>query len=485
MSGARSIRRRLALSLLGGFALLGLTAAAGLYLGVRHILVGQFDQTMLEKARAIAGEVDFEPGGPELELSYTLRPEFASSKRPQYFQIRRGDGSTFARSPSLRGGDLPEAADGSFQNLTLPDGREGRAASFGFVPVAQEGEEPGLAGQSGPMTVVFARGRRTLDRSMLAVVGGLLGSGLLVGAGTAGVILLALRRGLRPLADLAARADAMDPASDAFARDRFPTGDLPDELRPIGLRLNDLLDRTAAVLGRQRRFSADAAHELRTPLAELRTTAEVAMKWPGDAEESKRAMADVLAATLHMQDLSAALLELARGSAGKLAVRREAVDLASLLRNALARHGPEAAARGIDMGPPPTGCAVVESDPTLLAAVVENLVNNAVAHTDVGGRVRCSLSRDEVSWSIQLTNGPASVSAEDVPHLTEPFWQKAESRGGGSGLGLSLVASYVEAVGATLRLSVPGPGTFEARVDGTACRTNPSIASCSASPNAS
>ena len=465
MSAARSIRGRLALSLVGGFALLGLVAGVGLYLGVRHVLVGQFDQTMTEKAKAIAGEVDFEPGGPELELSYTLRPEFASAGRPQYFQIRHADGSTFARSPSLNGRDLAGPAEGAFGNTTLPDGREGRAVLYHFTPQTQEREHPGFLGRSGPMTLVFARDRRSLDRALLAVSLGLLGSGVLLCAGTAGVILLALRRGLRPLADVASRADAMDPASAAFLLTRFPTDDLPAELRPICLRLNDLLDRTAAVLARQRRFTADAAHELRTPLAELRTTAEVALRWPGDAEESRRAMADVLAATLHMQRLSGALLELARGSAGKVEVRSEPVDLAAAVCAALNRHRPGAAARSIAVRCPDGQPAVVRSDPTLLAAVVENLVANAVSHTADGGRVDCSVRRDGEVWSLRIANAPADVEAADLPHLAEPFWQKADARGGGSGLGLSLVAGYVEAVGGKLTLSVPAAGAFEARVD--------------------
>ena len=371
----------------------------------------------------------------------------------------------FARSPSLEGGDLAGPSAGALGDTTLPDGREGRAVLYRFTPQTQEREHPGFLGRSGPMTLVYARDRRSLDRALLAVSAGLLASGVMLCAGTAGVILLALRRGLRPLADVAARADAMDPASAAFLQTRFPTDDLPAELRPICLRLNDLLDRTTAVLARQRRFTADAAHELRTPLAELRTTAEVALRWPGDAEESRRAMADVLAATLHMQRLSGALLELARGSAGRVEVRREPVDLAAAVCAALGRHRPDAAARSISVRCPEAGPAVVQSDPTLMAAVVENLVANAVAHTADGGRVDCEMSRDGDRWSLRIVNSPAGVEAADLPHLAEPFWQKADARGGGSGLGLSLVAGYVEHVGGSLALSVPAEGEFEARVD--------------------
>jgi two-component system sensor histidine kinase QseC len=112
---------------------------------------------------------------------------------------------------------------------------------------------------------------------------------------------------LRPLSSLAKRAETIHASSLQL---RFPTDNIPVELLPIAQRLNDLLARLEASFAREQRFSADVAHELRTPIAELRTLAEVALKWPDDVNQA--ALKEALNIALQMESVATGLMALAR-----------------------------------------------------------------------------------------------------------------------------------------------------------------------------
>jgi two-component system sensor histidine kinase QseC len=177
-----------------------------------------------------------------------------------------------------------------------------------------------------PVRLVVASDRAHLDEGLWRFPGWLLAGGGLLAGLTLWLVPGVLWHGLRPLERLGEQAGRID--SSALGEGaRFPVDGLPVELQSIARRLNDLLGRLGESLARERRFSANLAHELRTPLAELRSLAECAIKWP-DARDSAMDH-EVLAIARHMETLATHLLTLARGEQGRFEPALEEVDLAA------------------------------------------------------------------------------------------------------------------------------------------------------------
>jgi signal transduction histidine kinase len=262
-------------------------------------------------------------------------------------------------------------------------------------------------------------------------------------------------RGLAPLERVADQAARIDVRS---LDRRFPGAGMPAELQTICARLNDLLDRLGASFDRERRFSADVAHELRTPLAELRNIAEVGLQFPGGRDP----LPDVLSATLQMERLVDALLALSRAEGGRQPVAHQRVDLARLAEETWAPFAAAAAERNLRVSQR-IAAASVETDPVLIAAIFTNVFANAVEYTPPGGAVDWELGPD---GGLIVSNDNATLGAADLPHVFERFWRKDPARSDGrhGGLGLSLARSFAQLIGATVTLELPRPERVRARV---------------------
>lgn len=277
------------------------------------------------------------------------------------------------------------------------------------------------------------------------VLRGLLGPMLLALPLLALLCWWAIRRGLLPLRELGAAIarrgpQALQPVAAAGA---------PAELAPLVDALNRLFERIAALLAAERRFTADAAHELRTPIAAIRAQAQVAL----DAGPDDAVRTPALRATLQGCDRAAHLVEqlltLARlESAGQAPAGRS--DFAVLAREVLAALAPAALARGqqLELDAPPS-CPLPGSAP-LLAALLRNLADNALRYSPDGARVRVTLERrgDQVRLCVE-DSGPGLADA-DRRRLGERFFRVLGSGASGSGLGWSIVRRIAEAHGATL-----------------------------------
>jgi signal transduction histidine kinase len=456
-----SIRGALARRLLLALFLMLAAIGGGLSLLVRAQLTADFDAALGEKARVLAGLMKKEGDTFELELAESPMPEFARPEEPEYFQVWLGD-VVFLRSASLAG-DLPPPAGAVFADLALPDGRAGRAAWLRF-PVRIEGP---LHGAPPPAAaLVIARGRAPLDRALGRVSLALALAGALLLMGLPLVVVSGVRRGLRPLDQVATQAAQIEAHS---LESRFRVGGLPAELHPIAARLNDLLERLSAAFERERRFSADVAHELRTPIAELRTLAEVALQAP--ETHDRRAFEDVLAAALQMERLVTMLLTLARCESQRQPVVLETVSLARALDEAWSPLAARARARRLRV----TGAACeveVSADRLMLSSILGNLLANAVEYAPAGGAVGWQLTAGP-AVELVIRNSNETLAAADVTHVFEPFWRKDAARADGAhgGLGLSLVAAFARLIGAEVRLELvasevlahltlrpPGPG---------------------------
>ena len=235
----------------------------------------------------------------------------------------------------------------------------------------------------------------------------------------------------------------------------------PDELGELAETFNGMLARLEAGFGTLQRFTADAAHELRAPLAMIRAELEVSLTRQRSAPEYEATQRLVLSEVERMSRLADQLLLLARADAGSLAPRFERVDVSDLLEETVDRWRLLAGSRDVRLAlePPPPGS--VWCDPALLRRLIDNLLDNAVRHSPSGGDVVLTASSEDGRWYFEVADAGPGVPEAIRDRLFERFTRGDPARGrdtGGAGLGLALCAVIADLHGGTVRLAPPnGP----------------------------
>jgi heavy metal sensor kinase len=275
---------------------------------------------------------------------------------------------------------------------------------------------------------------RDAQRALLAVYA----PSALLASVIAGLLGLAIAgRALAPIARLTRDADEYKETD--LERRLFEPERL-DEVGRLARTLNDLLARLAAALERERAFTSDASHELRTPLAILRAELEL-VRQNVEQPDANAALVSALAECDRLSLLVEDLLLLARAEGDVL--RTHPVDLGEVARSVVERFTAIADSKGIDLRS--TGDAVVEGDERALERAASNLVDNALRHTDAGGRVSVSVEQRDGFVSLGVRDTGEGVPPEHLERLFERFYRPdGARREGGAGLGLAIVASVAE-----------------------------------------
>jgi two-component system, OmpR family, sensor histidine kinase QseC len=225
----------------------------------------------------------------------------------------------------------------------------------------------------------------------------------------------------------------------------------PTELKPLLDALNGLFGRIGGLLESERRFTADAAHELRTPIAAIRTQAQVAM---GETDDALRLHA--LQATLDGCDRAARLVEqlltLARLESNAT-LDRQPVDLSALARQLAAEVAPRALQKRQQLSVDATALAVVPGNEILLAVLLRNLLDNAVRYSPPGAAVQLTVQTDGGAARLSVEDGGPGLSAADLARLGERFFRVPGHDAPGSGLGWSIVRRIAAAQGVQVELS--------------------------------
>jgi two-component system sensor histidine kinase QseC len=244
---------------------------------------------------------------------------------------------------------------------------------------------------------------------------------------------------------------------------RVEVGPLPSELQPMVSRLNELLARLAAAFARERRFTATAAHELRTPLAELRSLAEVNLATPATEAERTESWQDVLATTRRMESLALKLLDLARTENGKAALSSESVVLRQAVATAWQGCAGCAAKRGVGIHSGIPEHLTVDTDPVLLGVVLSNLCANAAKHAPDGAMLHIDAAQAGNTTTLTFRNPAPDLTTDDISHLFERFWRKDAARTDGRhhGLGLALAAEFASLLGGRLNAKLTAAGELE------------------------
>ena len=457
-----SLRWRLLFGTAIGTAVILSVAGLALYLMMKASLFGEFDDSLRDKVRTLAGLIEQEGEHIELEFAEADMTEFERSARPEYFQLWLADGTVVERSPSLDGADLPRIetpwGETVVRAVVLPSGRPGRVATLHFEARPDDEAEVRLPAKR----LVLGLARDVLDvesaladlRFVLALV--------CVLATLASVFVLAwlVRVGLKPVNRLAEEIGCID---ERHLSVRMNSANSPRELRPVVNRLNDLLNRLEEAFAREKTLTADVAHELRTPLAGLRSTLEVALLRERDSGAYREAMLDCLEVCQQTQTMVDHLLALARLDAGNDMIRCRRTDVEELLQNTWKPFQDAASKKGLEVQWEIESGLTVETDPDKLRSVLGNLFENAVHYANTGGEVLITSKRLNGRLRIGVVNTGGRLSAEEASHVFERFWRGDTARekdGVHCGLGLSLCKTIMERLGGTISADLSEDGAF-------------------------
>ena len=236
----------------------------------------------------------------------------------------------------------------------------------------------------------------------------------------------------------------------------------PDEIAVVVEQVNALLGRLEAGFKRERRLSSDIAHELKTPIAELRNLSEVGARWPEDRASVRQFFEDAGAIAQQMERIVVHLLALARYDEGREQVWTAPVRVAEVVDAAWKPLAREAAAKGLELRQEISRGLRFETDPEKFALIVANLLSNAVAYSPPGTVVVCASEETAGRVSVSFSNRAENLEPPDLAVMFDRFWRKDEARRGGRnvGLGLALVRALADLLGIEIETQLLPDRTF-------------------------
>lgn len=449
--GRLPIRWRLTVWYTAFLAAVLLLSGLGLYFGLRHILYDNFhDQVQSNFALALSA---IRTDGNRTSLDSSTQESLRSDER--FVRLFDADGIAIVDTSAVSG-PIPidpnvvhEALAGQTRTTHAP-GKDG-TMEIVTAPVSVNGAI------AGALQVGVSRGDTDEVLSAVILVLGIVAPLAVLTAAVVGYVLAG--RALAPVAAITRTAAGIG-ANDLHARLGLPLPD--DELGRLARTFDAMLGRIEDAFERQRRFTGDAAHELRTPLSLMRGQVDLALSRPRSAEEYRAALADLDQDLERLTGLVGTLLTLARADSGRLPLVRAPMNLAETIAVLLEQYGPVAEESGVAL--------VDESDPAplvgdedLLIQVLVNLLDNAFAHTVAGGRITVGCRAEGAQVRLWVADTGSGIPPEHQARVFDRFYRVDAGRTrvqGGAGLGLAISKAIAEAHGGTIRLeSEVGWGT--------------------------
>ena len=465
-----SLRTRLLFGIVTGILLLLIVFSSVVYTVIRRALTNQFDSSLKSTAAILAASIEQDGEDIEVEFEVQKMPEFHNSEHPTFYQLWDANGVVLARSPSLASDDLIRFSSLVDQpvvrTIKLPQGQSGRAVGLMFTPRAADNDEidQDLQIHHATLTLIVARDDDDLEDN-LEFLRWLL---LIASAGT--VILsvivagFVVRDGLAPLNSIASEISAIR-QNDLGVRLEAPSA--PVELEPVKNRLNDLLDRLEAAFKREKRFTGDVAHELRTPLSGMRSNIEVTLSRQRNSAEYRESLSGCLAITEQMQGMVESLLRLVRIEAGQIKFSREKIQLKELINSCWKPFSKKARERDISFDSKINDELMCETDTEHLSIILSNLLANAADYTNTGGRIDVSAEMVDKGIEVVVSNTGCELTSEEISQVFDCFWRGDSSRtdtGMHCGLGLALVQRIVNAIGGEITAELDQGGVFVVRL---------------------
>ena len=421
-----------------------------------------YDRELGEMTRALAHDVAAEySGGRDLRgaaMVRRLERTAAELVRMEdddyiYFQLLGPRGELLAGEAALQvpGGDELRDNVVRYRDDVLKD--EPVRVAYVWLPIGAPG---------GEQNALVQVAERLDKRSRLAteIIKGVILPQFVILPVAVLLVWFALSRAIKPLSELQQRIRNRDSGD----LSPIPEGDVPEEVAPLVAAINDVLSRLDKSMAGQRHFLADAAHQLRTPLAGLRMQAELAERqldaMPGDNEPVKHSLQQIAISSQRAAHMVNQLLAMAHAEDEGQALQRERVDLAQVCIDAVRDFVPRALAKRIDLGyegPRDTAATPLLAHPVLVRELVRNLVDNAILYTPEGGTVTARVAVSDAGRALLLEvedSGPGIATSEREA-IFRPFYRVLGVLGGpveGSGLGLAIVKEIADKHAATLQV---------------------------------
>ena len=400
-----------------------------------------YDRQLLEAALDIGRNIKYVENQIYIDLPDVALQMLQSREYDRLYYLVIGPNNEYISGEP----DLPALADPSTDRVRyyeeLYRGREIRAVAV-RVPV-----EPGT-GRGAVMIHVAERLTVRSDSARQIMLGMVLPQGLLILAATLAVW-YGIARGLRPLAKLRSEIESRS-HRDLSA---LSAAQAPRELEPVINAMNGLLARVSAVLAAQRRFIADAAHQLRTPLAGIKTQTELALR-NSRSQDLEATLRQLHTATENTTRLVNQLLSLARAEPGeKREHATQPLDLATLARETTMEWVPRAIERDIDLGfDAPDAAATIDGNAFLLKEMINNVLDNALRYTQRGGQVTVRVAPDTSVIKLAVEDTGPGIPPADRERVFERFYRVLETGSEGCGLGLAIVREIAQSHNAEIAL---------------------------------
>lgn len=307
----------------------------------------------------------------------------------------------------------------------------------------------GAQGSEGDVQVFVGEQTKSRDSILWAVLKGVLMPLLYALPLLAVVGWLAVRNGLAPLRHLSLTLAQRQP----HALEPVVLKDVPTEITPVVYSLNALFERIQAMMASERRFTADAAHELRTPIAAIRTQAQVALGAGSDAEQRNHALHYTLAGCDRATHLVEQLLTLSRLESSANAAPSGLVDVAALVQRVAADLALVALGREQELELDAPAHAYIQADDMLTSVLLRNLLDNAMRYSPDAAKVNLAVKVDKHLVTLQVQDSGPGLSDADMARLGERFYRVLGTEQTGSGLGWSIVRRIAKVYGAQVEVS--------------------------------
>ena len=426
-----------------------LLVLAGLNVGLwnlaKTLFTRDFDERIAVQALSIASLIDQE--GPYVEFDYKqdLAPRFERDENPDTLHILVENVGILHATTELEKEYLPTEHGTPEKPVhwdgPLPDGREGRWVDFRYPIASYEREaEDGKTAERCTAVLTLATSRDPIDRDMASFRAGLLTLDLVIALASGLLVALGVRYGLHPVKELTESVEKLEAGHEVRP---LASNSLPSELAPLADSVQALHHRLQLAIDRERRLSGHIAHELRTPISELRTMTEVALLDGQDPQGLREATEQSRDVAIEMENIVATLLRIWREEAAGAQGERGRVDVLALMRDLQSRVSGCALERSLTWSATGSGpvFALAESKP--LELVLSNLIDNAVEHSPQGSQVLWHVIQTGDRVEIGIEN-PRHENALDNPNGTT---KDPDSRHAGLGLSLSQRVSSITGFG--------------------------------------
>ena len=439
-------------------------------------LTREFDNGLASQARALSMMIE-QTGEDQIEFEL-VEPEhegFAAQVAPKYFQIWSGT-QTIAKSDSLANDNFPSVSgtleQPGFESVRLDGGDRLRLAGADFYPRAEmhdEGASSSLKQSSNEsvdeilVKLVIGSPTKNLENSIATLQRSIFFAFAIVILLKLILAYFLVKRSLKPLTTLANQIDEVD---DKRISEPIEIKAAPAELVPVVNCLNELLRRLDQSFQMEKEYSSNVAHEIRTPLAGLKSCLQVALSRDRGADEYRETMSDCLTISQQLSAMVENLLAMARLENSDFDSNRECFDAAEVIEQCWALVAAKAESRLLEPEFNFTAPLEVLSDLEQVRQVVLNLLDNAVSYADPNSKISMVANQTKLGLEIEIRNLASEFSRIDISRVFERFWRSDRSRSDTqhhSGLGLPICRSILQQLGGEIVVEVAPNGEFVAK----------------------